>query len=243
MTLVIAISCTYLAWAIWVRRRTLRPEDEHAKLTERTITVSLILQFAALLLMSPASGATVGRALHGVFGQWNLDTYIGHCLNIAAAGLIGVNVASRLNITDDQLRAAFTKHFARPMTLVVAVTMALIVKSPQADRNWADFFDCPLDNYLTAYWALACGFIAYLLGATILPLWLLRRDPRNRRTATIYIGGCTIGVAACVLRIVTLGSDINCGQLFWVGDGIIAMSFAYASSHSWRQKQRQLIGQ
>jgi hypothetical protein len=237
---IIALACAYLAWAIWVRRQTLRTDSPRLKITERTITVSLILQLAALLLMSPPSRATIGRALHHVFNQWNLDSYIGHCLYIGAAGLIGVNVASRLNITDDQLHYYFTKYFATPMTLIVPMALALIVKSPHADGNWPDFFTCPLDNYLTAYWVLVCGFIAYLLAFTCLPLWLLRRDERNRRTATVYLIGCGLGVGVCALRIATVGSSINCSQWFWIGDSFIAAAFAYASSRSWRHKQREL---
>lgn len=240
MAFIIAAACGYLTRAIWVRRQTLRSDSQRLKLTERTITVSLILQLAALLLMSPPSGATVGRALHSVFNQWNLDAYIGHCLYIGAAGLIGVNVASRLNITDDQLGYYFTKYFGRPMTIIVPITLALIVKSPHADRNWRDFFDCPMDNYLAAYWALVCGFIGYLLAFACLPLLILRRQARNRRTATVYLVGCGLGIGVCALRIATVHSAMNCSQWFWIGDSIIAVAFAYGSSRSWRQKQRQL---
>lgn len=241
MTWIITTTCLYLAWAIWARRQTLRPPTERLKLTERSITVSLALQLAALFLMSPASSATTGRALHAVFTQWNLDAYVGHCLYIGAAGLIGVNVASRLNLTDDQLRQYFNKYFALPMTIIVPISLALIVKSPRVDSDWTDFFDCPLDNYLIAYWLLMCGFIAYVLASICWPLLILRRDPRNRRTATIYLIACSLGVVVCILRIVTIRTAIDFSQWFWIGDSIIAAAFAYASSRSWRQKQRQLI--
>ncbi|OCB57676.1 hypothetical protein A5677_17075 [Mycobacterium malmoense] len=157
--------------------------------------------------------------------------------------MIGVNVASRLNITDDELRAGFTKYVARPMTLIVPISLALLVKSPNADTTWPDFFDCPLDGWLKAYWVLVCGFIGYILASICWPLILLRRDPRNRRTATIYLIACTLGVIVCVSRIATIGQHLDLSTWFWTGDTIIAIAFAYASSQSWRQKQRRLIDQ
>lgn len=236
--IIILIACVALTWAIWVRRSTLRPQTEHAKLYERCMTAALICQLFGLTLMSPYSSPTIDRILHAVFNQWNLGDYIGHCLYIGAAGLIGVNIGSRLNITEDELRAYFLKYFARPMTLIVPVLLALFFQSPAAGRYWPDFYDCPLDGWLMAYWAILCGFIAFILATIVWPLIVLRRDPRNRRTATLYIVGTTAGIIACLTRVFTVGIDYDFANWFWILVSIVAVAFAYASGRSWRQHVR-----
>lgn len=240
MPTIAIIACLALCWSIWIRRATLRPISERAKLTERTITVSLILQLCGLFLLSPASTGTVGLFLYTLSGRWNIDAWIGHCLYVSAAAMIVVNVKTRLDIPDDEIRARFHRHFALPMTVGVPVTLCLMMSSSTGDVCWWDFFDAPTDLYLDIYWTLICGYVIYTLFCAAVTLTLLRHDPRNRPTATLYLGGCIIGIAVCALHIVGTWIDATTyTPLFWDCLSMAAITFAYGAGQSWRNKTRQ----
>lgn len=237
---VVTAACTVLAWSIWVRRWTLRTASDRVKLTERTITVALILQLAGLILMLPFTCNTVGRALHAWTGQWQLDTWAGHCCYIGAIGLIGLNVGSRLDITDDELRHYFRVYFGLPFTIAVPVMLALLCKSQHAKAFYEDFFDIPLGPYLCAYWIVLCGFITLILMQVARVLFILRRDPRNRTTANHYLIATFLGIFICLWRVFTVFDGNDYGVLFWVADATASATYGYASSRSWRQKIRWL---
>lgn len=234
----VAATCVILVRAVWARRWTLRPASERVKLTERPITVSVMLQAIALTLMSPASSATAGRLLHKITGHWHIDTWIGHCLYICAAGLVTLNVKSRLYLDHDVIRARFRRHFELPLTVVVPLMLALLVVSPNADTHWADLYDSPTDHWLDAYWTLSCGMIAYLLVRAAQSLLGMRLDVRSRRTATAYLLACVGGITVCALQIVCAWGDQRYSHYFWAADCAVAILFANASAHSWRQKVR-----
>lgn len=232
----IATTCIFLARTVWIRRWTLFAVSDQAKLTERTITVGLLLQGVALFLKSPLSAHTVGWALHAATGQWNLDTWAGDCCYIGAAGLIGANAGSRLNRTNDQLRAGFRQHFELPMTIIAPLLLAFLTMSPNASSDHPDMYDCQTDYWLDLYWTLLCSFIAYTLYQTTTALHILRAEARNKRTAAIYITACWCAITDCALRIITTWTDDDYDQWFWIGNCFVAVAFAYAAGQSWQKK-------
>ncbi|MGV0042072.1 hypothetical protein [Mycobacterium colombiense] len=236
----VGVTCVILANAIWARRWTLRPTTERLKLVERTMTVSLILQGPALFLASPASTMTVGWLLHAITGQWQLDTWAGHCLAISACALFALSIKARLFLNADEIRARFKRHFELPMTVAAPVMLALITRSPNADAEWADLFDSPTDHWLDAYWTILCMFVAYLLSRACGALLDLRLDLRNRRTATIYLCACAAGVAICCLRIISAWTDDEYSHYLWLAECAVSAAFAHGSARSWRQKVRWL---
>lgn len=232
----------YISRAIWARRWTLRTVSDQMKLAERSITASLILQALALLLLSPAGATSVGAALYSVFGQRNLNIWIGHSLFMSAAAMVVVNVKTRLCLSHDEIRAQFRQQFELPMTIVAPVSLALLCKSPNGDQDWADGFDCPTDHWLDVYWTIGCGFLIWLAIVGAGPAVLsLRLDRRNRTTANYYLAAITATVAVCLLRIATSWADADgYGRLFWVADASVPILLGYASARSWRQKIRWL---
>lgn len=232
----------YVGRAVWARRWTLRPAAERTKLTERTITAALLLMMAAMFAMSPAGAATIGSLLHTVFGQWNLNIWIGHSMFMSAAALVVVNVKSRLCLSYELIRANFKQRFERPMTVVTAVTLALLCKSPNADCYWADGFECPTDAWMDAYWTIGCSFLIWLAIAGALPAVLsLRLDRRNRCTGNCYLAAIFATVVACLLRVASSWADQDdWAQFFWVADAAVPLVLGYASARSWRQKARWL---
>jgi hypothetical protein len=238
---IIAATCVFLSYAVWIRRSTLTDPSEQSKLGERSLTISLICQGSGLFLMTPQSSRTVDPVLHAVFRHWNIDVFIAHWLYVCAAAMIGVNVASRLNITPDQLRHHFRLAFGLPMTILVPITLALIVQSPDADRHWPDLFYSPVDYWLDAYWTLIAVFVIAILAGTIWALTLIRVDTRHRHATNIYIAACVAGIIVCMVRIATAWFDIDGGDdapiLLWLGECGYTTAFSYAAIRSWRQKQ------
>ena len=238
--IVVTATCAYLAAVVWQRRWTLVPKS--LAFTERYITVSLILQLAALLLRTPLSDRTIGYLLHAASGQWNLDVWLSDCLCIGAAGCIGVNVGSRLNISQDRLLAGFKRWFEIPMTLVVPVLLLLLEQSPNANIDTPDMFNIPVDRWLAAYWTLLCGFLIYVMATVVAVLRILRKDPRNRRTADVYLMASIAAIAACALRMVTAWVNTDYDEWFYLAGCIVSAAFAYAAGNSWRHKINWLKG-
>ena len=58
-----------------------------------------------------------------------------------------------------------------------------------------DFFDVPTDFWLSAYWLLLCGTLIYLLGYGSRALLILRKDPRSRRIANVYLVASAFGIS------------------------------------------------
>lgn len=204
------------------------------------MTKALILQMLTLFFLSPASDATVGRALHALFGQPNLDEWLGHCCALGAASAIFLHVKTRLDITQDQLVAWFNRSVAQPMTIVAPVLLALFVKSPSLDTHWPDAQDAPTDIWLDLYWTLLCAFTGYMCVGAIRALLALREYPENNTTANIYIAGCAGALAACIGHIISTWLDVNYKLWLHGIGGCVAIAFAYGSTRAWRQKIRRL---
>jgi hypothetical protein len=238
--IIIEATCVFIAAMVWQRRWTLFLPFEDAKIAERTITLSMILQLTTLLLRTPLADDTVGYLLHAITGQWNLNMWASDCCCLGAAAVIGVNIASRLNISIRALRAGFRAHFELPMTIVAPVLLALIVKGPSADLQSAGaVFDTP-DRWLDAYWTVFCGYLAYLLYTVCRALMIIRTDERNRRTADIYLAALMPAIIICGLRIIAVWFNVNCEQGFCLAGCAISAVISYAAARSWRQKIRWL---
>jgi NADH:ubiquinone oxidoreductase subunit 6 (subunit J) len=241
MHIVAVVACAVLAWAVWRRRWTLRTTSDYAKLTERTITMNLILQGASLYLMSPI--CAVDPYLHTIFGHWNLDVFAGHMTNLGACAMLIVHVKSRFDYSIDEIRARFRQRFELPMAVLVPMLLALFVASPNATRHdWPDLLDAPVDGWLGTYWTVLCAYMIYLLVNPIPALFALRVDPRNHRTATVYLVVCFMGAVGLAGLIVSAWLDCHFGRWFWLADSFGAMGLAVSSAYSWQLKVRWLAG-
>src|SRR6478735_3967430 len=87
----------------------------------------------------------------------------------------------------------------------------------------SDFFEVPTDFWLALYWLLLCGLLIYLLGYGARALLILRKDPRSRRIANVYLAASASGILACTVWIFACG----CGT-----------GFALTSAQSWRIKTK-----
>jgi hypothetical protein len=84
--------------------------------------------------------------------------------------------------------------------------------------------------------------LIYLLGYGFRALLILRRDPRSRVIANVYLVASASGIAACVVRITTAFihpiQALEGGRLVWLFACVCGAVFALAAAHSWRAKTK-----
>jgi hypothetical protein len=221
---------------LWIRRVTWSSRWEVAA------TLNIALQGVAVLLMSPFASETLGVALHSLTGKWNLEDYIGHDCYVVAASAVVYNALGRLQ-DDHSLQRSFKQYVERPATLCIPLLLVTFSLGNGARIYKPDFFDVPTDFWLNTYWLLLCGTLIYLLGYGCRALLVLRKDPRSRRVANIYLVASGAGIAACIVRIVTAyvptlqSTDLG-STLVWVFACMCGAGFALTSAESWRNKTK-----
>jgi hypothetical protein len=231
----ITVTLLCMAWSLWIRRVTWSCRWEIAA------TLNIALQATAVLLMSPFASETVGHWLHSLTGMWNLEDYIGHDCYVVAASAIVYNALGRLQ-DDNAMQTAFKQYVERPATLCIPLLLTTFSMGNGARIYRADFFTVPTDGWLSAYWLILCGTLIYLLGYGSRALLVLRRDPRSRRIATVYLVASASGIIACTIRIITAFirplQELEGGTLVWFFACSCGAGFALAAAHSWRIKTR-----
>lgn len=235
LAFLIVITTACIAWSLWIRRVTWSCRWEVAA------TLNIALQGTTVLLMSPLASETLGHWLHALTGIWNLEDYIGHDMYVVAASAIVYNALGRLQ-DDHALQQSFKQYVERPATLCIPLLLAAFTFGNGASVYRADFFETPTDFWLSAYWVLLCGTLIYLLGYGSRALLVLRKDPRSRRVANIYLFASFSGILACFIRIVTAVvptlQPVEGGTLVWVFACLCGAGFALTSAHSWRMRTK-----
>ena len=235
----ITITIACIAWSLWIRRVTWTCRWEVAA------TLNIALQGAAVLLMSPLASGALGHGLYALTGKRNVEDYIGHDCYIVAASAIVYNALGRLQ-DDNALQASFKQNVERPATLCIPLLLAAFSLGNGAAIYRPDFFDVPTDFWLNTYWLLLCGTLIYLLAYGSRALLVLRKDPRSRRIANIYLAASISGIMACAVRITTAYvrpiQALEGGTLVWSFACMCGAGFALASAHSWRIKTKWFTG-
>ena len=235
LTALIIITLASISWSLWIRRVTWHCRWEVAA------TLNIALQGCAVALMSPLSSETLGVALHKITGEWNLQNYVGHDCYIVAASAIVYNAVGRLE-EDDRLQASFKQWVERPATLCIPLLLATFSLSYGSRTYARDFFALRTDFWLSVYWVLLTGTLTYLLVFGSRALLVLRKDPRSRNIANLYLVASASGMSACVVRMVTavippFQGPVGAG-LVWFFACMCGAGFALTSANSWRQRLR-----
>ena len=237
LTVLIAITIACITWSLWIRRVTWACRWEVAA------TLNIALQGGAVVLMSPLASETVGPLLFRLTGKWNVEDYLGHDLYIVAASAIVYNALGRLQ-DDGAMQHSFKQYVERPATLCIPLLLVTFSLGNGAHVYRADFFQVPTDFWLSMYWILLCGTLFYLLAYGSRALLVLRKDPRSRLIANVYLIASTSGMLACAVRIftavVTPVQSLEGGRLVWLFACTCGAIFALAAAHSWRVKTRRL---
>ena len=231
----IAITLGCIAWSLWIRRVTWSCRWEVAA------TLNIALQGLAVLLMTPLASETLGHLLHALTGMWNLEDYLGHDAYIVAAAAVVYNSLGRL-ADDHHMQHSFKLYVERPATLCIPLLLATFTLGNGAKVYRSDFFEVPTDFWLNTYWLLLCGTLIYLLVYGARALWVLRKDPRSRHIANIYLVASVSGILACTVRIVTAYvtplQTVEGGTLVWIFACGCGAGFALTSAQSWRMKTK-----
>jgi hypothetical protein len=231
----IAITLGCIGWSLWIRRVTWSCRWEVAA------TLNIALQGLAVILMSPFASETLGHWLHALTGMWNLEDYIGHDAYIVAASAVVYNALGRL-ADDHVMQMTFKQYIERPATLCIPLLLVTFSIGNGARVYRSDFFEVPTDFWLALYWLLLCGMLTYLLGYGARALLILRKDPRSRRIANIYLVASASGILACTVRIITAYvpplQAIEGGTLVWIFACGCGAGFALTSAQSWRIKTK-----
>ena len=138
--------------------------------------------------------------MHDITGVWNLQNYVGHDCYIVAASAIVYNAVGRLE-DDSALQRSFKQWVERPATLCIPLLLATFTLSRGSKVYTSDFFALPTDFWLSVYWVLLCGTLAYLLAFGSRALLVLRKDSRSRNIASLYLVFSASGISACLVRI------------------------------------------
>jgi hypothetical protein len=235
LAVLITITLACIAWSLWIRRVTWSCRWEAAA------TLNIALQGATVLLMTPLASETLGHWLHSLTGMWNLEDYIGHDLYVVAASAIVYNSLGRLQ-DDSAMQTTFKQYVERPATLCIPLLLATFSLGNGAAIYSADFFELQTDFWLSAYWLLLCGTLIYLLGYGSRALLVLRKDPRSRTVANVYLAASVSGILACGVRIFTVLvpslQPVENGTLVWIFACGCGAGFALMSAHSWRIKTK-----
>jgi hypothetical protein len=192
-----------------------------------------------VVLMSPLASQTLGVGLHNITGVWNLQNYIGHDCYVVAASAIVYNALGRLG-DDNAFQASFRRYVERPATLCIPLLLATFSLSAGSKMYVRDFFALRTDFWLTVYWLVLCGTLAYLLSFGARALLILRKDPRSRQIANIYLFSSASGIMATVVRGITalvppLQGPVG-AYLVWLFACMCGVGFALTSAHAWQQK-------
>ena len=233
LSALIIITLASIAWSLWIRRVTWHCRWEVAA------TLNIALQGCAVALMSPLCAETLGVVLHNITGEWNLQNYVGHDCYVVAASAIVYNAVGRLE-EDDALQKSFKQYVERPATLCIPLLLATFSLSYGSRTYASDFFALRTDFWLTVYWLLLCGTLSYLLVFGSRALLVLRKDPRSRNVANLYLVASASGISACVVRMITalippLQGPLG-AALVWLFACACGAGFALTSAQSWRQK-------
>ncbi|OHV05790.1 hypothetical protein [Mycobacterium talmoniae] len=235
VTALIGFTIAAIAWSLWIRRVTWRSRWEVAA------TVNVALQGCAVVLASPIASETIGTFLHRLTGRWNLEDFLAHDCFIVAATAIIYHALGRL-ADDDTMQESFRQFVERPATICIPVLLITFSLSNAAQTYRPDFFQLTTDGWLSLYWVLLAAMLIYLLGYASRALLILRKDPRSRRVANIYVLGATSAILACVVRAVTAVDKqiqaVEGGRLVWLFACIAGSICAVASAQAWRQKMR-----
>ena len=226
-----------IAWSLWIRRVTWSCRWEVAA------TLNIALQGVAVLLMSPWASETLGPLAALADGQ--VEPRGLHRPRLLHRRRVGRSSTTRsVGSQDDHaMQQSFKQYVERPATLCIPLLLATFSLGNGARIYRPDFFEVPTDFWLNIYWLLLCGILIYLLGYGSRALLVLRRDPRSRRIANIYLLASASGHHGVHrpdrhrLRPRAAAPSTG-GTLVWVFACMCGAGFALTSAHSWRMKTK-----
>lgn len=204
-TLVLLLGC------VWIRRRSFHVP------WYRAVTVSVILQAVAFVLVTPelADRTGAGPWLFSVSGVPHMRDYMGHLAFLAALTTLSWGLLSRL-VSDDRCEEIM-RRLELPVAAVATVMFFALTSSSALRTDVPNFTDLDIDGWLIAYWVLYGAVVIYLLAFVIRLLFVLRTDPPSRIPADVFIAAALVGIAEMGLLVVEAISH------FWTTEWLLCL--------------------
>ncbi len=228
-----ALALCFCGGTMWVRRKTWRIR------WDRALTMSFLFQGLGFALSTPAMSHYLERPLFRISGVAHLRDFFGHVLFIGAICCVIYACVCRL-VPDRELESVLYK-IEFPAAIAGGAMLAAITLSHNLSREPPpDFLDVPCDFWLRVYWLAYGAIVIYLLCFAVRLLWVLRRDPRSRLTADLFIIASGLGVLSFSLLLTRIIINPGLVARFWISTpSFVAGGLAaFAAAWSWRERMR-----
>jgi hypothetical protein len=209
-TLIIAVTLIITGWFIWRYRQNWRWQWQKA------IGRSIIFQIAGFVLCVPLQTDYLGRVLFWLTHTAHLHDYFGHLCFICAAASVIYGIMRRV-LPADRVEARM-RRVERPSAAAAFVMLVAIFSSNNlSTQRYHDFFNVPLDPWLTLYWGTYWAILVYLIGYGMRLCIVLCQDPQSRLSADIFLIAGAIGLISITLTVVDLLTAIEVPRyMLWI---------------------------
>jgi hypothetical protein len=217
------------AWVLWHRRITWQCYQH------RILTLSVTFQGVGMLLAIPSGAGELGdKVLHALTGYWELGDLIGDCLFIGAAAAFGYTALSRA-LPPHKLAWQSPLLLRIPAAIGSVALIAIYVAAGiGVQPHDAASLESPHPSTaVIVYWWVFSVTKLYLVVGAAVTFWLLRRTPRHRRMANLYLLVCCAGIGVPVTHIIA-GENSTC----YVFACMWAVGLGLTAAYSWRRKTR-----
>lgn len=200
---------------------------------ERGITINLLLQGAAVVLMLPITNDTLGQWLYERTGYGNLTNLIGHDFYVVAASSI-LMTALYMRNPDEVLQRKFRQRVEMPCLMIIPVMLALFLAHGEQVQAH-DFFAVDDGIWLVWYWLALTGILGYALAYSAYLFWPVIYETRLRTMVVGYILASASGVLACAIKAVSAMFQVSpqTAPAVWAFATACGIGFAVTSAWDW----------
>ncbi|OBI07428.1 hypothetical protein A5715_17780 [Mycolicibacter heraklionensis] len=221
----VLVTCVY---ALWIRR--------HAWGSRWDTNPSrvLVLLGCSGLLMSPAGPVLLDPPVHRLVGWWNVAGLLSVLCIFGAAVAMSEHLLTRL-ADQDHARLLWRRHIVAPLNLGLPLVVIVFCIADRGQPQYLDLY-APRGPWFAAYWALVGASALYAFGFTGRLLLALRTDPRSKASTERYLVWVGFNVAAILAQLTAVFTGTPVTLPTWIFAGASAITFAYASVLSWRDR-------
>lgn len=213
--------------AMWIRRWTFKVP------WERPITSNIIILTGSAITLSPSALALIGPT------PYNIDRITAHCL-----GLVGIAVAlyAFLSFLGDEgsIQHFYTRWVTYPMTVGVAVIVALYAQSSAAHADYVGIADAPRDIWVHGSLTVLITLKVLLLGICGRALLILRSE-RRTNTIDLFLVWVSCGLVGAALQAVAAIFVVQVFPLVWISMAVGSAAWSVAAAIGWRRRSRPLV--
>lgn len=227
------VALILVIYALWVRRWTWRVQWEIAA------TLNVVLQSVELVILSSLLNYNLDSALHRLTGVWNLTDLIGHLCYMFGLMAVLYSVVGRLDMSYERFSWLVNTRIALPASMFIPFVICLFFYGGLGREYSPDLTLAEPSRWLMVYWWTYVAGIVYLLVQALAVILALRKDPDQKRPATVYLVAICVSLASCLLFVLDAPLDLD-ERVQWVSIRVELAAYAVAASYSWRTRVKAL---